>query len=83
MADKNRQFQLDRIKLEPGPIFWNRNLILLGPAPTGTWTITLDPTFESFTLLLGFTLGEPVSLMKGFRLLQLERIFLVFRVWTQ
>jgi hypothetical protein len=24
---------------------------LLGPAPTGTETIALDPTFESFTLL--------------------------------
>jgi hypothetical protein len=24
---------------------------LLGPAPTGTGTIALDPTFESFTLL--------------------------------
>jgi len=30
--------------------------IFLGPAPTGKGTITLDPTFESFTLL------EPVSL---------------------
>ncbi len=28
---------------------------LLGPAPTGTGTIALDPTFGSFTLL------EPVS----------------------
>jgi hypothetical protein len=30
-------------------------LLLLGPAPTGTGTIALDPTFRSFTLL------EPVS----------------------
>jgi hypothetical protein len=29
--------------------------LLLGPAPTGTGTITLDPTLESFTLL------EPIS----------------------
>jgi hypothetical protein len=50
---------------------------LLDPAPTGTGPIALDPTFESFTLL------EPVSLMKVFRLFRLERIFLVFRVWTQ
>jgi len=28
---------------------------LLGPAPTGTGTIALDPTFGSFTLL------EPIS----------------------
>jgi hypothetical protein len=26
-------------------------LVLLGPAPTGTGTIGLDPTFGSFTLL--------------------------------
>jgi hypothetical protein len=26
-------------------------LVLLGPAPTGTGTIELDPTFGSFTLL--------------------------------
>ncbi len=45
---------------------------LLGPVP-----IALDPTFGSFTLL------EPVSLVKVFRLFRLERIFLVFRVWTQ
>ncbi len=31
----------------------------------------------------GFTLGEPVSLVKVFRLFRLERIDLVFRVWTQ
>jgi hypothetical protein len=30
-------------------------LVLLGPTPTGTGTIALDPTFGSFTLL------EPVS----------------------
>ncbi len=29
--------------------------LLLGPAPTGTGTIALDPTFGSFTLL------EPLS----------------------
>jgi hypothetical protein len=44
-----------------------------GPASTGTGTIALDPTFGSFTLL------EPVSLMKVFKL---EQIFLVLRVWT-
>jgi hypothetical protein len=50
---------------------------LLGPVATGTGTITLYPTFESFTL------GELVSLMKVFRLVRLKRIFLVFKVWTQ
>ncbi len=51
--------------------------VFVGPAPTGTRTMALDPTFESFTL------GELVSLMKVFRLVRLEWIFLVFRVWTQ
>jgi hypothetical protein len=60
---------------------------LLGPGspPPGRGTIALDPTFGSFTLLkTGFTLGEPVSLLKVYRLFRLERIFfLVFRVWTR
>jgi hypothetical protein len=30
-----------------------------------------------------FTLGEPVFLVEVFRLYRLERIFLVFKVWTQ
>jgi hypothetical protein len=30
-----------------------------------------------------FTLGEPFSLVNVFRLFRLDRIFLVFRVWTQ
>jgi hypothetical protein len=50
---------------------------LLGSAPTGTGTIALDSTFGSFTLL------EPVSLVKMFRLFRLDQIFWVFRVWTQ
>jgi hypothetical protein len=32
---------------------------------------------------ISFTLGELVSLVKVFRLFRLERIVLVFRVWTQ
>jgi hypothetical protein len=52
--------------------------LLLGPILTGTGTITLDPTLGSFTLL-----GERVPLVKVFRLFRLERIVLVFRVWTQ
>jgi hypothetical protein len=57
---------------------------LLGPGPTGTGTIAFDPkkerkdpTFGSFTLL------QPVSLVKVFRLFILERIFLVLRVWRK
>jgi hypothetical protein len=41
----------------------------LDPVPTGAGTIALDPTFGSFTLL------EPVSLVKVFRLFRLERFF--------
>jgi hypothetical protein len=50
------------------------------PAPIGTrtGTIALDPTSGTV-----FTLGEPVSLVKVFRLFRLEWIVLVFRVWTQ
>jgi hypothetical protein len=43
---------------------------LLGP---GTGTIAFDPRFGSFTLL------EPVSLAKVFKLFRLERIFLGFQ----
>jgi hypothetical protein len=49
------------------------------------WTITLDPTFGSFTLLepVLHQVGELVSLVKVFRPFRLEQIVLVFRVWTQ
>ncbi len=58
--------------------FMYENPFLLGPGPTGTGTITFNPTFGSFTLL------EPISYwVKVFRLVRLEWIFLVFRVWTQ
>jgi hypothetical protein len=54
---------------------------LLGPAPTGTGTITLDPTFGSFTLLESIShLSKLVSLVKMFRLFRLEWIF--FGVWS-
>jgi hypothetical protein len=50
----------------------------------GAGIITLDPTFGSFTLLEPvFTLDEPDSLVKVFRLFRLEWIFFVFKVWTQ
>ncbi len=48
-----------------------------GPCPLwGAGTIALDPTFESFTT----TLGEPISLMKVFRLFRLEQKNLVLSV---
>ncbi len=41
----------------------------MGPAPRGTATISLDPTFGKFYLIrIGFTLGEPVPFVKVFRL---------------
>jgi hypothetical protein len=56
---------------------------LLGPVPTGTETIALDPTFERFYLIkTSFTSDELVSWVKVFRLFRLEWIVLVFRVWT-
>jgi hypothetical protein len=43
----------------------------------GAGTIALDPTFGSFTS------SELVSLVKVFRLFELEWIVFVFREWTQ
>ncbi len=44
----------------------------------------IGSNFWKFYLIkTGFTLGEPVSLVKVFRVFRLEWIFLVFRVWTQ
>jgi hypothetical protein len=56
---------------------------LLGPAPIGTGTIALDPTFGSFTLLEPVSPGEAVLLVKVFRMFILEWIVLVLRLWTQ
>jgi hypothetical protein len=47
-------------------------------------TLGLLPNFWKFYLMrTDFTLDEPFSLVKVFRLFRLELIFLVFRVWTQ
>jgi hypothetical protein len=47
------------------------------------WDHWIGSNFWKFYLIrIGFTLGEPVSLVKVFRLFRLEWIFLVFRVWT-
>jgi hypothetical protein len=49
---------------------------LLGPAPTGTGTIALDPNFWKFYVIrTDFTLSKLVSLVKMFRLFRLEWIF--------
>ncbi len=44
----------------------------------GPWDYHIGPNFWKFYLIrTGFTLGEPVSLVKVFRLFRLERIVLV------
>jgi hypothetical protein len=44
----------------------------------------IESNFWKFYLIrTSFTLDEPVSLVKVFRLFRLEWIDLVFRVWTQ
>jgi hypothetical protein len=39
--------------------------------------------WKFYLIRTSFTLGEPVCLVKVFRLFRLKRIILVFRVWTQ
>jgi len=52
----------------------------VGPCPHGNRDHGIRSNFWNFYLIkTGFTLGEPVSLVKVFRLFRLERIFLVFR----
>jgi hypothetical protein len=48
------------------------------------WDYWIGSNFWKFYLIrIGFTLGDPVSLVKMFRLFRLEWIFLVFTVWTE
>jgi hypothetical protein len=55
----------------------------VGPCPRDT-DYGIGSNFWKFYLIrTSFTLGEPVSLVKVFRLFRLEWIVLVFRVWTQ
>ncbi len=55
---------------------WLFVCFLLVPAPTGTGTIALDPTFTNLTLLESvFTLGEPFYLTKMFKLFRFEMGF--------
>jgi hypothetical protein len=61
------------------------NVRVLEPPPTCTTTLfCIGSNFWKFYLIImSFTSGKPVSLMKVFRLFRLEWIVLVFRVWTQ
>ncbi len=57
---------------------------LLGPVPHRNRDYPIGSDFWKFYLnRTCFTLGDPVSLVKVFRLVRLEWIVLVFRVWTQ
>jgi hypothetical protein len=64
-------------------------LKLLEPAThfalfVGSCPCSIGSNFWKFYLIrTSFTLGEPVSLVKVFRLFRLEWIVLVFRVWTE
>ncbi len=59
-------------------LFYHSEIILF------SWDYCIGSNFWEFYLIrTGFTLSEPVSLVKMFRLVRLERILLVFRVWTQ
>jgi len=58
--------------------------MFVGPCPHRDSNYPIGSNFWKFYLIkISFTLHEPVSLVKVFRLFQLEQIFLVFRVWTQ
>jgi len=55
-----------------------------GPCPHRNRDYRIGSNFWKFYLnRTSFALGELVSLVKVFRLFRLERIVLVFRVWTQ
>jgi hypothetical protein len=53
-----------------------RQFVLLGPGPVGDRDCCIRSNFWKFHLIrTGFTLGEPVSLVKAFRLFKLEQMF--------
>jgi hypothetical protein len=56
----------------------------IGPCPHRDRDYSIGSNFWKFYLnRTSFTLGEPVSLVKVFRLFRLEQIVLMFRVRTQ
>jgi len=56
----------------------------VGPCPHRDRDYHMGSNFWKFYLIrTSFTFGEPVSLVKVFRLFRLEGIVLVFRVWTR
>jgi hypothetical protein len=64
------------------PIMMSNYGVFIGPCTHRDYHI--GSNFWKFYLIrTDFTLSEPVSLVKVFRLFRLERIVLVFRVWTQ
>jgi hypothetical protein len=60
----------------PGPVFFRRTFV--GPCPHRFRDHRIGSNFWKFYLIrTGFTLGEPVSLVKVFRLFRSKQIFLV------
>ncbi len=58
--------------------------VFVGPCPYKDEDYHIGSNFWKFYFIrISLTLGEPVSLVEVFRLFRLERIVLVFRVWTQ
>jgi hypothetical protein len=58
--------------------------IFVGPCPQRDADYHIGSNFWKFYLIrTSFILGELVSLVKVFRLFRLERVVLVFRVWTE
>ncbi len=61
---------------------WRASLFWVLPPQDSDYHI--GSNFRQFYVIKSsFTLREPVSLVKVFRLFRLERIDLVFRVWTE
>jgi len=66
------------------PLLNYHSFPVVGPWPHRDGDYRIGSDFWKFYLIkTDFTLGEPVSLVNMFRLFRLERIVLVFRVWTQ
>ncbi len=60
------------------------NHLFVGPCPQRDRDYPIGSNFWKFYLIrTGFTLDEPVSLVKVFRLFRYEQNVLVFRVWMQ
>ncbi len=84
LPTKARPTKLSSIQNYQGVKLQRKGPEFLGPCPDKDRDYRMGSNFWKFYLIrTSFTLGEPVSLVKLFKLFRLERIVLVFRVWTQ